>query len=351
MSRPLTHLTKKDEKFVWTDLQQRAFDNLKAALTSDSVLAHPRFDQPFVLSTDASDYAISAILSQLHNGREWPISFVSPMLNAAARNYSTTQKEMLAVVFGTQIHRCFLYGRKFKNVTDHAALKWLITVKNHECVRLTRWVLKLSEYDFEIEHKAGKKHVNTDSLSRHIASVATDGDRTPTNDNSGDAIISETVCRAQHQDPYCKGVMQEIKAGAGSKFFVSEDGFLYQGQDLEHARLVVPGMLIQSIIEMYHDKVFARHQGVKRTTDLIKLNYFLPSMDRDIDTYVKQCDSCARFKVGRQPVAPLGELPEIHFNIVHPPTSWSSQWSLSSWLSHQYPICIPLHPEIDLATQ
>lgn len=77
MSRPLTQLTKEDEKFIWIDSQQRAFDDLKAALTSESVLAHPRFDQPFILSTDASDYAISAILSQLHNGKERPISFAS----------------------------------------------------------------------------------------------------------------------------------------------------------------------------------------------------------------------------------------------------------------------------------
>jgi hypothetical protein len=63
MSRPLTQLTKQEEKFIWADSQQRAFDNLKAALTSESVLGHPRFDQPFILSTDASDYAISAILS------------------------------------------------------------------------------------------------------------------------------------------------------------------------------------------------------------------------------------------------------------------------------------------------
>jgi hypothetical protein len=107
------------------------------------MLEHPRFDQPFIPSTDASDYAISAILSQLHNGKERPISFASHMLNAAEKNYSTTQKELL-VVFGTQIHRCFLHGRKFKIVTDHAALKWLITVKNRPCARLTMWVLKLS---------------------------------------------------------------------------------------------------------------------------------------------------------------------------------------------------------------
>jgi hypothetical protein len=106
MSRPLTQLIKKDEEFAWTD-QQQAFDNHKAALTSDSVLAHPRFDQPFNLSTDASDYAISAILSHLHNGKEKPISFANRMLNAAESNYSTTQKELLAALFGFQIHRCF----------------------------------------------------------------------------------------------------------------------------------------------------------------------------------------------------------------------------------------------------
>ena len=93
------------------------------------------------------------------------------MLNKAEKNYSTTRKELLAVVFGTQVHRCFLYGRKFRIVTDHAALKWPITVKNHQCARLNRWVLKLAEYEFEIEHKPGKKHVNADSLSRHIASM------------------------------------------------------------------------------------------------------------------------------------------------------------------------------------
>jgi hypothetical protein len=135
--RPLTQLTKKDEEFIWTDLKQQAFDNLKDALTSDSVLAHPRFNQPFILSTDVSDYAISAILNKLHNGKERPIRFANHMLNAAEINYSTTHKELLALVFGTQIHRCFLYGRKFKIITDHAALKWLITVKSHHCARLS----------------------------------------------------------------------------------------------------------------------------------------------------------------------------------------------------------------------
>jgi hypothetical protein len=202
MSRPLTQLTKKDVKFAWTDAQQSAFDNLKAALTSDSVLAHPRFDQKFILSCDASNYAISAILSQLQNGKERPISFASRMLNPAERNYSTTQKELLAVVFGTQTQRCFLYGRKFKMVTDHAALKWLITVKNHQCARLTRWVLKLAEYDFEIEHKAEKKRVNADCLSRHVATIAMEsGNQTESQADVRPALTLEVVFSEQQRIP------------------------------------------------------------------------------------------------------------------------------------------------------
>ena len=167
ISRPLTQMTKKDAKFEWAEAQHLSFDNLKTSLKSDSVLAHLRFDLPFILSCDASNYAISDKLSQLQNGKKRPISFASRMLNKTEENYSTTHKELLVVVFGTQVHTCYLYGRKFRIVTDHAALKWLIIVKNHQCARLTRWVLKLAEYEVEIEHKQGKKHVNADSLSRH----------------------------------------------------------------------------------------------------------------------------------------------------------------------------------------
>lgn len=75
-------------------------------------------------------------------------------------------------------------------------------MKNHHCARLTRWVLKLSEYDFEIEHKAGKKHVNADCLSRHIASVSTEaGNRKSGDDDSGEALTRKTVFTEQQQDP------------------------------------------------------------------------------------------------------------------------------------------------------
>jgi hypothetical protein len=81
LSKPLTQLTRKDVKFCWSEPQQSSFDALKEALTSDSVLAHPDFDKPLILSCDASNYAISAILSQKHSRKERPLSFASRVLN------------------------------------------------------------------------------------------------------------------------------------------------------------------------------------------------------------------------------------------------------------------------------
>jgi hypothetical protein len=84
------------------------------------------------------------------------------------------------------------------------------------------------------------------------------------------------------------------------------------GKDLEHAKLIVPKELVQQLIKAHHDKVYAGHQGVKRTRDLVELNYFWSSMNLDIEMYIKQCESCTKFKAGRQLRAPLGELPETY---------------------------------------
>ena len=201
----------------------------KTALTSDSVLAHPRFDLSFTLSCDASNYAISAILSQLQNGKERPISFANRMLNKTEKNYSTTHKEHLAIVLGTRVHRCYLYGRKFKMVTDHAALKWVVTVKNYQCARLTRWVLKLTEYEFEIEHKPGKKHVNGDSLTRHIASMKSEEATLKEMSDLTDVGLTRKVVLEERKDAYCRGKVEDREAQQDLGFVLSTDGLLYKG--------------------------------------------------------------------------------------------------------------------------
>jgi len=278
-------------------------------LTSDSVLAHPEFDKPFILGYDASNYAISAILSQEHERKERPLSFASRVLNKHEINYSMTEKELLAVVFGVQTHRCFLYGPKFKIVTDHAALKWLITVKNHQCARLTRWVLKLTEYDFEILHRPGKKHVNADVLSRYVAAAVRKFPET-LSDREADmkplkevSLTKEAIMQAQAEDRFCQQICQALIEGDTLPYFRDQGSVLYRMNSDTSGKptVVVPVSLREQVIQQHHSPVFTGHQGEKRTLNSLRLIYYWPSMTKDVEEFVQKCTSCARMKGGRTP--------------------------------------------------
>lgn len=308
LSKPLTQLTQKDSKFCWSEPQQASFDALKEDL---------EFDKLFILSYDASNYAIYAILSQEHEGRERPLNFASRVLNSHGVNYSTTEKELLAIVFGVQTHRCFLYGRRFKTLTDHAALKWLVTVKN-QCARLTQCVLKLAEYDFEILHQPGKKHVNADALSRHVAATV---HKLPESSEEAAAnlkpleevlLTKENIMRAQAKDEFCQQVNQALSEGKTLPYFRDRHSVLYRRtSDLsEVTRVVVCVLLREQVIRQHHDPAFAGHQGEKRMLGSLQLNYYWPSMSKDMEKFIRECASCAKIKGGRVPTAPLGELPE-----------------------------------------
>jgi len=113
---------KKITPFGWNQRTEEAFVTLKELLTTEPLLEYPDFTRPFVLTTDARNEALGAILSQGPIGQDMPISYASRTLNNAERNYSTTEKELLAIVLGCKQHRLYLYGRKFIIVTDHKPL-------------------------------------------------------------------------------------------------------------------------------------------------------------------------------------------------------------------------------------
>ncbi|XP_022819396.1 uncharacterized protein LOC111351609 [Spodoptera litura] len=165
LAKPLTNLLKKDVPFIWENTQQLSFESLKDKLVSAPVLAYPDFSQPFILTCDASNYAISAILSQGQISQDRPIAFASRTMNKAECNYSVTEKECLAILFGTKVFRPYLYGNRFSIVTDHKPLQWLFNCKDPGS-RLIRWRLKLEEFEYDIKYKKGKINSNADALSR-----------------------------------------------------------------------------------------------------------------------------------------------------------------------------------------
>ena len=161
-------MTKKTEptRVRWTDVCERAFNELKTLLKSPPILRPPYWDELFILQVDASDFGVGAILCQVDNEeQEHPVVFASRKLQPREIKLSTTEKECLAIVWAVETFRYYLFGRKFILQTDHNPLVWLNQVKNKNR-KLLRWSLTLQEYEIEVEHKCGKKHVNVDALSR-----------------------------------------------------------------------------------------------------------------------------------------------------------------------------------------
>ena len=141
---------------------------MKDKLTSAPILAYPEVEgSEFILDTDASSFAIGAVLSQIQGGKERAIAYASRTLEKSEENYCVTRKEMLAVVFFTKYFKHYLLGRHFILRTDHGSLRWLHRFKEPEG-QVQRWLQQLSQFDFEIVHRPGLKHGNADAMSRLV---------------------------------------------------------------------------------------------------------------------------------------------------------------------------------------
>lgn len=202
IAKPLTQCLKKGKKIVLNSEYVQAFEQCKKLLTNDPILQYPDFDREFNLTTDASNLAIGAVLSQGPIGSDKPVCYASRTLNDSEINYSTIEKELLAIVWATKYFRPYLFGRKFKIITDHKPLQWMMNLKEPNS-RLTRWRLKLSEYNFSVVYKKGKTNSNADALSRieihneEISSVVANPTKTPA---SVSASRTDTV-HTSHENP------------------------------------------------------------------------------------------------------------------------------------------------------
>jgi hypothetical protein len=240
IAKPLTELLKKNTPYIWNERTETAFNTLKELLTTEPLLQYPDFKRPFVLTTDASNEAVGAVLSQGPIGKDLPIAYASRTLNNAENYHPTIEKELLAIVWGCIYFRQYLYVRKFTIVTDHRPLTWIFSVKDPSS-RLLRWRLKLEEYDYEVIYKKGSKNTNADALSRiHVAEIPLDN-------------------KEQKLE-----ITQEEKL---------------------------------KIFQEMHEKPTGGHLGMNRTYDRIKLFTSWSGMKQELEDYIRRCEICQKNKI------------------------------------------------------
>lgn len=288
---PLVKLTRKNHPFNWTIECTTAFNSLKATLSSNNVLAFPDFTKPFEISTDASNEALGAVLSQ----NDVPIAFASKTLNITEAKYSTIEKELLGVVWGVKRFRCYVYGQNFTVCTDHKPLLGIHKMKDPSS-RLLRLYLKLSEYSITLEHKPGKHNVIADGLSRLPAKV--------------NAITRAQAKKLQNQNVSHNTADSESSSDSELEYEIEEpESRETAWEDLQDPIedffnnnsliLVKTPKQKKSILKLYHDSRIGGHQGITKTYQKIKRTYTWPNMKKEIEKYIKSCNICQLNKSGK----------------------------------------------------
>lgn len=346
VAAPLHQLTAKGAVFEWSERAERAFQLLRRALCQAPVLAFPQPGDQFVVDTDASNWGVGAVLSQVQGGTERVIAYYSRALSKPERNYCVTRRELLAVVAGLRHFRHYLYGTPFLLRTDHAALTWLMNFKEPEG-QVARWIAALQTYQFEIHHRAGRSHGNADALSRRPCLEAECRYCTRleereelaeeqvaaaevVEDELIEACSREEFGAAQAADPELKQLFRWKREGrqpdwcevtpfgTAMKAYRSSwanlevrGGLLYRRwEDAAPGngvwQLLVPHCLRDRVLRAVHGPLGVGHFGVNKTLRQLRQRFYWPSCRIDVELFVHCCDACTAKKgPGKRSQAPL----------------------------------------------
>ena len=301
IAKPLTQLCGNSD-FIWNQEQQKSFEELKDAVSTAPVirLFHPNL--PIVVTTDASKFAVGAVLEQEENGVARPVAYHSRTLNSAEQRYAAHERELLAIVDTLRNWRVYLHGQSFIVRTDHFPLKYLETQSNLS-QRQVRWLETLVEFEFKIIPIKGKSNYVADALSRITQPIESV-------EKSNRELLKEVIQRTTHISSISMiGKLPEGEIATlieeylkDSEFrtmyrnpqtpYTKKDGILYHNK-----RICIPrGSFRTKLLHDNHDVPASGHLGTKKTYQRIKSKFYWKHMRNFIDEYVKTCDICQRSK-------------------------------------------------------
>lgn len=315
VAEPLTRLTKKNATWQWEKEQVDAYAKLRELLVTPPVLTQADHTKPYTVKTDASNYALGAVLVQGEGENEHPVEYASRLLTKSERNYSTTEREALAVVWAVGKFRGYIEGGKITILTDHQALRWLMSLKS-PTGRLARWALLLQPYDISIKYISGRINIVADALSRPSCEPATEEDCgfcTVVVDIP--AKSKETIRKEQLKDEDIERIVQSLEGTdeekarywSGKGYFMSND-LLYRcppDTDVQNSQVLIPKQEQARIINIYHNDAIAGHYGADKTFERIAKRYYWKGMRKQIESHVRNCLQCQRYKASNQKPAGL----------------------------------------------
>ena len=344
IAHPLTQKICKDQPESWDTLAEeelRAFEQLKRNLVTAPILALPREGHAYTLDTDASEYQLGCcLLQEQPDGALHPIGYWSRSLTTAEKNYSSTEKECLAIVWAVQHLRPYLEGQRFTIRTDHDALKWLLNLRDPRG-RLARWSLRLQEYDFEIVYKPGKTHALADGPSRLLTrgldkshfddeipclpryskalfkAKANEAGRSvwaqpqtvvntvllTRRDHMSSPISIDEMLSEQAADDYCQWARKQMDhhTQGTCPFAINQHGVLTRKSNLDGSlQVIVPASLRKRLLDIAHDAPTAGHPGRAKLYQTMRRVFYWPSMTVDIHHKVEGCTLCAKNRIKEQ---------------------------------------------------
>ena len=319
---PLTRLTRKTEKFVWTDKCEESFQKLKERLVTAPVLALPDEKGDFVIYSDASHKGLGCVLMQ--HGKV--IAYASRQLKEYEIRYPTHDLELAAVVFALKMWRHYLYGEKCEIYTDHKSLKYIFTQKELN-MRQRRWLELIKDYDCEILYHPGKANVVADALSRkeRLKMVTTSEELVREFEKLEiDVKMSGKSTEGLYEIVLQPELLEKVKLcqerirSEGRAFMTGEEAACEKDKDgiVRYTyRIWVPNVqeLKDEILHEGHNSRYTVHPGSTKMYRDLKEYYWWPNMKKDVAEWVSKCLTCQRVKAEHQRpsglIQPL-EIPE-----------------------------------------